>query len=56
MSIYCAEKDRLEDMQVFSQRIEDGLEDGWRSLVFDHLREGHHGKPCPDPENRLREK
>jgi hypothetical protein len=21
--------------------------------IKDHLREGHEGKPCPDPENRL---
>jgi hypothetical protein len=56
MSIYCSEKDRLESMQVFSGHIGDGLEDDWRARVFDHLREGHDGNRCPDPENRLREK
>lgn len=53
MSIHCAEMDRIEDMLVFSQRMGDGIEDRWRARLLDHLREGHDGERCPDPENHI---
>jgi hypothetical protein len=60
MGTFCNIKDKLQD--DFARATMRGKEQGnmWTvealsalSTVKDHLREGHDGKPCPDPENPL---
>jgi len=57
----CTILDRLEANLVEDGRKSRERGDGWSgeelaslAAVKDHLREGHGGKPCPDPENPIK--
>jgi hypothetical protein len=54
----CAILDRLEcDFIDASRKSQESWSDEELvslAAVKDHLREGHEGKPCPDPENLIK--